>query len=57
MVRRVLFGGETQGDVAAAFATTAKTVGKWIERYQVEGLARRTGSPGRGGCAARRRLR
>jgi transposase InsO family protein len=39
MVRRVLFGGQGQGEVAAAFATTAKTVGKWIDRYQADGLA------------------
>jgi transposase InsO family protein len=39
MVRRVLFEGQACGEVAAAFATTAKTVGKWVERYQSEGLA------------------
>lgn len=39
MVRRVLFGGEAAKAVAQAFATTAKTVGKWIDRYQAEGLA------------------
>ena len=39
MVRRVLFDGQVQSEVAAAFATTAKTVAKWIDRYQVEGLA------------------
>ena len=39
MVRRVLFEGQAQSEVAAAFATSAKTVGKWIERYQAEGLA------------------
>jgi len=39
MVRRVLFDGQAQDQVAAAFATTAKTVAKWIDRYQVEGLA------------------
>jgi transposase InsO family protein len=39
MVRRVLFGGETAKAVAQAFGTTAKTVGKWIDRYQAEGLA------------------
>src|SRR5271168_3955213 len=39
MVRRVLFGGERAQAVAQAFATTAKTVGKWIDRYQAEGLA------------------
>jgi transposase InsO family protein len=38
MVRRVLFGGETAKAVAQAFATTAKTVSKWIDRYQAEGL-------------------
>src|SRR5580704_2228444 len=39
MVRRVLFGGETGGQVAAACATTVKTVGKWVDRYQQQGLA------------------
>jgi transposase InsO family protein len=39
MARRVLFEGQAVGAVAAAFATTAKTVGKWVERYQAEGLA------------------
>ena len=39
MVRRVLFEGRAQSEVAAAFATTAKTVGKWIDRYQAKGLA------------------
>jgi transposase InsO family protein len=39
MVRRVLFGGEAEKAVAEAFATTAKTVRKWVERYQAEGLA------------------
>jgi len=39
MVRRVLFEGEAEKVVAAAFATTVKTVGKWVERYQAEGLA------------------
>ena len=39
MVRRVLFGGETEKSVAAAFATTTKTVRKWVDRYEAEGLA------------------
>jgi transposase InsO family protein len=39
MVRRVLFGGETVGEVALAYVTTAKTVRKWVERYQQQGLA------------------
>jgi transposase InsO family protein len=39
MVRRVLFEGQAQDQVAVAFATSAKTVAKWIDRYQVEGLA------------------
>jgi transposase InsO family protein len=39
MVWRVLFGAEGEKAVAAAFATTAKTVRKWVERYQAEGLA------------------
>jgi transposase InsO family protein len=39
MVRRVLFGGETESQVAAAYVTTAKTVRKWVRRYQAHGLA------------------
>jgi transposase InsO family protein len=39
MVWRVLFGVEEPQAVAAAFGTTAKTVGKWVDRYQAEGLA------------------
>ena len=39
MVRRVLFGGETEKSVAAAFATTTKTVRKWVDRYEAGGLA------------------
>jgi transposase-like protein len=39
MVRRVLFGGEPERAVAQAFATTTKTVEKWVDRYQAEGLA------------------
>ena len=38
LVWRVLFGGETPTAVAAALGTTAKTVGKWVDRYQAEGL-------------------
>jgi len=36
MVRRVL-GGKPPSAVAAAFGTTAKTVKKWVGRYQAEG--------------------
>jgi len=36
MVRRAL-QGETPSAVAAALGTTAKTVKKWVDRYQVEG--------------------
>src|SRR5512143_2050042 len=39
MVWRVLFGGETESQVAAAYVTTAKTVRKWAQRYQEQGLA------------------
>jgi len=39
MVRRVLFGGEAEAAIAAAFGVTAKTVKKWVDRYQAEGLA------------------
>jgi len=39
MVWRVLFGGESERQVAAAYVTTAKTVGKWVDRYQGQGLA------------------
>ena len=39
MVWRVLFGCEAEKAVAEAFATTVKTVSKWVERYQAEGLA------------------
>jgi transposase InsO family protein len=38
MVWRVLFGGEPETAAAAAFATTVKTVRKWVDRYQAEGL-------------------
>ena len=39
MVRRVLFDGEAETAIAAAFGTTAKTVKKWVQRYQAGGLA------------------
>jgi transposase InsO family protein len=39
MVWRVVFGGEPEKAVAEAFATTVKTVRKWVERYETEGLA------------------
>lgn len=39
MVWRVLFGGEAESAVAKAFATTSKTVKKWVDRYQASGLA------------------
>lgn len=39
IVRRVLFGGEAESAVAAAFATTTETVRKWVDRYQAGGLA------------------
>jgi transposase len=39
MVRRVVFDGEAETAIAAAFGTTAKTVKKWVDRYQAEGLA------------------
>ena len=38
MVRRVL-RGDLPSAVATAFATTAKTVRKWVDRYQAEGPA------------------
>lgn len=38
MVRRVL-RGELPSAVAAAFATTAKTVKKWVDRYQARAAA------------------
>ncbi len=38
MVWRVLFGGEAERGAAEAFATTVKTVKKWVDRYQAEGL-------------------
>ncbi len=38
MVWRVLFGGQAETAVAEAFCTTAKTVRKWVERYQAAGL-------------------
>jgi transposase InsO family protein len=38
MVWRVLFGGEEPREVASAFSTTPKTVSKWVDRYQAEGL-------------------
>jgi transposase InsO family protein len=39
LVWRVLFGGETVTAIAAAYGTTSKTVSKWVDRYQAEGLA------------------
>ena len=39
MVWRVLFGAQGEAAVAGAFCTTAKTVRKWVERYQAGGLA------------------
>ncbi|MGH6913243.1 MAG: IS481 family transposase [Geminicoccales bacterium] len=38
MVRRVLVEGLASRVVAAAFGVTVKTVNKWVERFQVEGL-------------------
>ena len=40
MVWRVLFGGEAESAVADTFATTSKTVKKWVDRYQADGLDR-----------------
>jgi transposase-like protein len=39
LVWRVLYGGETVSAIAAAYGTTGKTVSKWVDRYQAEGLA------------------
>ena len=39
LVRRVLQEGQPRSAVAAAFGVCAKTVGKWVERYQAEGPA------------------
>ncbi|MGH6945102.1 MAG: IS481 family transposase [Geminicoccaceae bacterium] len=38
LVRRVLVEGLTSKVVATAFGVTVKTVTKWVERFQVEGL-------------------
>jgi transposase InsO family protein len=38
LVRRVLVEGLAPKVVAAAFGVTVKTVNKWVERFQVEGL-------------------
>ena len=39
MVWRVLFGGESDSQVASSYVTTAKTIRKWVDRYQEHGLA------------------
>src|SRR5690606_27210295 len=39
LVRRVLQEGQPRSAVAAASGVCAKTVGKWVERYQAEGPA------------------
>jgi transposase len=38
LVRRVLVEGLASKVVAAAFGVTVKTVNKWVERFQIEGL-------------------
>lgn len=37
MVRRVVEGGQSEAQVAAAFGTTAKTVKKWVSRFLAQG--------------------
>ena len=39
LVRRVLLEGQTPKIVAAALGVTVKTVKKWVERFQLEGVA------------------
>src|SRR5262245_10283634 len=38
MVRAVLDGGLTKAATARQFHTTAKTIGKWVKRFQEEGI-------------------
>ncbi len=48
MVRAVVDDGKSKAAVARAFRTTAKTVGKWVERFRehgVEGLRDRSSRP------------
>src|SRR5258708_19565037 len=53
MVRAVVHGGLTKAAAARRFNTTAKTVAKWVDRFNAEGLdglrdrsSRRLSSPG-----------
>jgi transposase len=39
LVRRVLVAGQAPMAVAAAMGVTAKTVGKWVARFEAEGAA------------------
>lgn len=39
LVRRVLVEGQSRKAVATAFGIDAKTVGKWVRRFETEGLA------------------
>jgi transposase len=39
MVRAVVDHGLTRAEAARRFQTSAKTVGKWVERFRTEGVA------------------
>ena len=39
LVRRVLIGGQAAKAVATAFGVDARTVGKWVKRFEAEGQA------------------
>jgi transposase-like protein len=58
LVRRVLVEGQSMRAVATAFGIDAKTVGKWVKRFEAEGLAGlETDPPGPASFIGRRRSR